>query len=128
MDLTEDIKLRFIIVIGRSDNSSDRRHAFVIIRRERSSKYTKPIYKLKQDETRTRKYKCPFKLREYLITNNTWTFNVVFGIYNHDLCYKLVGHPIACCLNSVENCLVYDMTLNMVQPKNILATLKHKKI
>lgn len=49
------------------------------------------------------------------MANNTLIFNVVCGIHNHDLCYKLVDHPIARRLNPEEKYLVPDMTLNMVQ-------------
>lgn len=58
--------------------------------------------------------------------NNTRTFNVICGIHNHDLCHNSVDHPIICRLNSEEKKLVSEMTLNMVQPRNILATLKRK--
>lgn len=59
--------------------------------------------------------------------NNTWTFDMIFSRHNHYLCYKLVGHPIACLPNSEENKLVFDMMLNMVHPKNTLTTLKRKR-
>lgn len=60
------------------------------------------------------------------MVNNTWTFNVVCGIHSHELCFKLVGHPIACFHNPEDKDIASDMTLNMVLPKNILATLKQK--
>lgn len=52
---------------------------------------------------------------------------MICGLHNHDLCEKLVGHPIACRLMPEENECVSDMTLNLVQPKNILATLNRKR-
>lgn len=52
---------------------------------------------------------------------------MVCGIHNHALCHKLVGLPIVLCLISEEKKLVFDMTSNMVQPKNILSTLKRKR-
>lgn len=52
---------------------------------------------------------------------------VICGIHNHDLCHKLSGHPIVCCLNSKEKKLIYHMTFNTIQPKNILSTLKRKR-
>lgn len=55
-----------------------------------------------------------------------WRFNVICDLHNHDMCEKLTGHSIACRLMPEEKEIVSDMTLNMVQPKNILATLKHK--
>lgn len=97
------------------------------LRCERSDKYTKTIWKLKQDDTSSRRCECSFKLCGYLMVNNTWTFNVIYGIQNPDMYYNLVGHLIAYGLNPKEDERVSDMTLNMVQPKNILATLKLKR-
>lgn len=66
-------------------------------------------------------------LHEFLKESATWTFNGVYSIHKYDICYKLVDHPIACHLNYEEKDIVYEMKLNMVQPKNILATLKREK-
>ena len=63
----------------------------------------------------------------YTLANNNWRFNAICGLNNHDLCEKLVGHPIACRLMPEEKECVDDMTLNLVQLKNILATLKRKR-
>lgn len=51
---------------------------------------------------------------------------MIYGLHNHDLCLKLVSHPSVCRLKPEEKECVADMTLNLVQPKNILATLKRK--
>ncbi|XP_058758058.1 uncharacterized protein LOC131631280 [Vicia villosa] len=77
---TEDAKLRFDIVIRRSDNGLDRRNEFVTLRCERCDKYTNHIRKLKRDDIGSWKYECPFKLRGYLMANNTWTFNVICAL------------------------------------------------
>lgn len=125
---TEASKLGFVVVIGRSDNGSDERVAFVIMRCERSGKYTTPLRKFKREYTGSRRCDCLFKLRGYLLSNNKWRFNVICGLHNHDMCDKLFGHPIACLLMPEEKGIVSDMTLNTVQSKNILATLKHKRL
>lgn len=52
---------------------------------------------------------------------------MVCGIHNRDLCYKLADHSIVFHFNFEENDLVSNMTLNMVQPRNILATFKQKR-
>lgn len=57
---------------------------------------------------------------------NTCTFNVICSLHNHGLDHKLADHSIACRLNAEEKKLVSDMTLIMVQPKNIFSTLKRK--
>ncbi|XP_058776984.1 uncharacterized protein LOC131651336 [Vicia villosa] len=92
-------KLGFGVVIGRFDNGLDRRGAFVTLTCKRSGKYKPHLRNFKGDETGSRKY----------------------------LCKKLVDHPIACCLMPKEEECVSDMTLNLVQPKNILVTLKRKR-
>lgn len=48
------------------------------------------------------------------------------ALHNYELCEKLVGHPVACRLMPEDKECVSYMTLNLVQPKNILATLKRK--
>ena len=56
-------------MIGRSDNGTDIRCAFVILTCERSEKYIRRTHKLKHDDTGSRKYECPFKLCGYLLAN-----------------------------------------------------------
>lgn len=55
-------KLGFGIVIGRSENGSDRRQTFVKMICERGGTYQLKFRKLKQDDTGLRKCECPFKL------------------------------------------------------------------
>lgn len=117
--------LRSDIVIGRLVSCFDRRQTFMTMKCERSGKYKAFIQNLKHDDTGMRKCECPFKLFVHLKANNTWTFNVICGMHNHALCYKLATHSNVSCLNSDEK-LILDMTLDMVKPKNILSTLKWK--
>ncbi|XP_058748394.1 uncharacterized protein LOC131621371 [Vicia villosa] len=124
---TETMKLGFGVVIGRSDNSTSRRNAFVTLTCERNGKYICRIQKLKLDDNDSRKCKCSFKLCGYHLANNKWRFNVICGLHNHDLSQKLVGHPIACWLLPDEKICVFDMNLSLVPPKNNLATLKRKR-
>ncbi|XP_050888590.1 uncharacterized protein LOC127093722 [Lathyrus oleraceus] len=114
----EAAKLGFNVVIGRPNYGSNRRQTFVTLRCKRNDKYTKPIRKLKHDGTNSRKCECHFKLCGYLMVNNTWTFNVICGIHNHGMCYKLVDQSIACCINLKGKELVYGMTSNMGSPKH----------
>ena len=51
---------------------------------------------------------------------------MIYGTHNHDMCHKLVGHPITCRFMPREKEIVSDMTLNMMQPNKILVTLKVK--
>lgn len=52
---------------------------------------------------------------------------MICGLHNHEMFQKLVGHPTAYPLIPKEKEIVSDMTLNIVQPKNILTTLKRKR-
>ncbi|XP_058775909.1 uncharacterized protein LOC131650208 [Vicia villosa] len=123
---TEAAKLGFGVVTGRSGNGPDRRQTFVTLICERSGEYTNLIQKLKQNYTGSNRCECPFKLCGYFMANNTWTFNVICGRHNYDMCYKLDDHLIVYCLNLEENELVSNMKINMVQSKNIFATLKRR--
>ncbi|XP_050895587.1 uncharacterized protein LOC127102230 [Lathyrus oleraceus] len=120
----EASKLGFDVVIGRSDNGLDKRCAFETMTCERSGKYITPLRNFKKDDNGTRKCDCEFKVRGYMLANKKWRFNVICGLHNHDLCLKLAGHPSVCRLKPKEKECVVDMTLNLVQSKNILATLK----
>ncbi|XP_050915838.1 uncharacterized protein LOC127130927 [Lathyrus oleraceus] len=94
---------------------------------EGSRKYRPLLRYFKRDDTGSRKYECPFKVHGYMLANNKWRFNVICGLYNHDLCEKLVSHPIVYRLMPEEKEYVADMTLNLIQTKNISATLKRKR-
>lgn len=112
--------------MGRFDNGLDRRVAFVTMRYKISDKYRTPLRKFKRDHTGSKKCASPFKLRGYVLSNIKWIFNVICGLHNHDMCEKLVEHPIACRLTAEEKEIDPDMILNMAESKNILATLKRK--
>ncbi|XP_058759135.1 uncharacterized protein LOC131632404 [Vicia villosa] len=120
------VNLGFGVVIGRSDNGTARRNLFVTMC-GRSGKYNPPLKKFKKDDTCTRKCECPFKSRCYMLASKKWRSSVICGLHNHELCAKLQGHPIACRLNLVEKASIKDLSLNFVQPKNILVTLKRKE-
>lgn len=81
---------------------------------------------MKHGDIETRKCGYPFKLYEYHNANNTWTFSMICGLHNHALSHKLAGYPIVYHLNYENKKLDFEMTMNMVQSKNILATLKRK--
>ncbi|XP_050908713.1 uncharacterized protein LOC127122416 [Lathyrus oleraceus] len=89
----EASKLEFGVVIGRSDNGSNRRCAFVTMTCERSEKYITSLRIFKRDDIGSIKF-------------------------SHPSVYRLMPE---------EKKYVADMTLNLVQPKNKLATLKWKR-
>ncbi|XP_050920380.1 uncharacterized protein LOC127138017 [Lathyrus oleraceus] len=123
----EASKLGFGVVIRMSDNGSDRRCNFMTMICERSGKYRTSLQKFKRDGIGSRKCDYLFKVHGYMLENKNWRFNVICCLYNHDLCEKLVGHPSVCRLMLEEKEYVADMTLNLVQLKNILVTLKWKR-
>lgn len=86
------------------------------------------IQNLKRGDTGTRKCGCPFKLCGYQKLNNKWTFSIICSMHNHRLCHKLDGNSIACLLNFEEKKHVSNMKFNMFEPKNIIATLKRKRL
>ncbi|XP_050878281.1 uncharacterized protein LOC127082095 [Lathyrus oleraceus] len=67
---TEASKLGFCVVIGTSDNGSDRGCTFVIIICERSGKYRPPLQTFKLDDVGSRKCECPFKLCGYMLVSH----------------------------------------------------------
>ncbi|CAI8609857.1 unnamed protein product [Vicia faba] len=83
--------------------------------------------KVKYDDTGSRKYECPFKLRRYCRVDDKWQFNVIFGIHNHALDTKLQGHPIVCRLKPHEKVIISEMSIIKDAPKNILVDLKRKR-
>lgn len=61
-----------------------------------------------------------------MLENKNQIFNVIYGLHNHDLWEKLVGHPSVCRLMLAEKEYVADMTLNLVQPKKYICNLETK--
>lgn len=53
---------------------------------------------------------------------------MIYTVHKHGLGHKLASHSIVYCMNAEENKLVSNMTLNMIQPKNLLSTLKRKRL
>lgn len=106
----ETFKLRFGVVIRRSDDLV----AFVTMKHERRGRYITPLRKFQRDDTGSGKRECSFKLRDYLLSNKKWRFNMIRGLHIHDIHDKSVDHPIACRFMQEEKGIISDMTLNMV--------------
>ncbi|XP_058782668.1 uncharacterized protein LOC131657225 [Vicia villosa] len=120
-------RLGFGVVIGRSDNGSERSNVFVTLLCERSVKYQTPLRKFKRDDTGSRNVKVLLKFVVTCLATKKWKFSVIYGLYNHELCSKLQGHPSVCRLKPKGKTHISDMILNLVQPKNTLPTLKRKE-
>lgn len=58
---------------------------------------------------------------------NEWSLSIVSRVHNHPMETKLEGHILIGSLNQIENELVDDMIRNMMEPRNILKTLKEKR-
>lgn len=67
---TKASKLKFGVVIEKSNNRSNKILVFVTLRCKRSGKYITPLKKFKRDDINSTKFECPFKLRGYLLENN----------------------------------------------------------
>jgi hypothetical protein len=123
----EAVKLGFTIIISKSDNGSDKRKQTLVLGCERGGVYRESKKKLKgQDIIRSIKCECPFRLRGYFLSSGVWKITVVCGKHNHETTKDLEGHLIPRRLNMEDRKLVEEMTSNMVQPKNILMTLKKR--
>ncbi|XP_058762910.1 uncharacterized protein LOC131636301 [Vicia villosa] len=122
----EASKLGFGIVMTRSDNGTNRRQAFVVMKCERGENYIPTNRKLKHDYTGLRKCVCPFKLCISCRVDGLWRFSVVYGLHNHALETKLHGHPITCRLSREEKDSISELSIIKVAPRNILAKLKRK--
>ncbi|KAK2452912.1 protein FAR1-RELATED SEQUENCE [Trifolium repens] len=122
----EAVKLGFTIIISKSDNGSDKRKQTLVLGCERGGVYRENKKKLKGQDTRSIKCECPFRLRGYFLSSGVWKITVVCGKHNHETTKDLEGHLIPRRLNMEDRKLVEEMTSNMVQPKNILMTLKKR--
>ncbi|XP_045830906.1 PKS-NRPS hybrid synthetase cheA-like [Trifolium pratense] len=120
------LKLKFAIVIGKSDNGSDKRKQYFRLDCERGGRYVSTNKKLKSDQTGTRKCGCPFRLRGYCHADKTWHLTVVNGKHNHELDKAVEGHLIVGRLKPEERQCMEEMSRNLVPPKNIMSTLKDR--
>ncbi|GAU20665.1 hypothetical protein TSUD_230790 [Trifolium subterraneum] len=120
----EAVKAGFTLVIGKSDNGSYRRKKFFVLGCSRGDAYKETKRKLKKEDTATRKFNCPFRLRGYFLASQEWNLSVVCGEHNHELAKNLEGHTLAGRLKPEEKECVHELTRNLVPPKNILSTLK----
>ncbi|PNY01956.1 FAR1 DNA-binding domain protein [Trifolium pratense] len=122
------VKLKFAIVIGKSDNDNDIRKQYFRLDCERGGRYVSTNKKLKFDQTSTRKCGCPFRLRGYCNADKTWHLTIVNGIHNHELDKAVEGHLIVDRLKPEEKQFMDEMSRNLVLPKNIMSTLKEREI
>ncbi|RDX82859.1 hypothetical protein CR513_36299, partial [Mucuna pruriens] len=125
----------FVLVILRSETytgsnkRNNKRKTYVTLGCERSGKY-RPYKSALSSKAGTKKCECPFRLRgKALKKDEGWIVKVMCGCHNHDLGETLVvGHSYAGRLSAEEKSLVNDLTKNMVEPRNILLTLKDHNV
>ncbi|XP_045802305.1 uncharacterized protein LOC123895876 [Trifolium pratense] len=120
------VKLKFAIVIGKSDN--DIRKQYFRLDCERGGRYVSTNKKLKSDQTGTRQCGCPFRLCGYCHADKTWHLTVVNGIHNHELDKVVEGQLIVDRLKPEEKQFMDEMSRNLVLPKNIMSTLKERDL
>ena len=81
----------------------------------------------KMKQTGSKKCGCPFTLQGKVVgSDDEWMLHIVCGVHNHPAADFLEGHSFAGRLTKEETSLLVDMSKNMVRPKDILVTLKHK--
>ena len=121
------VKLKFGIIIGKSDFGGDKRKLYFKLVCERSRTYVSKGKKLKTEKTGTRKCQRSFWLHGYFHqTGRKWHMTVVNGTHNHELDKGLEGHLVVGRLKRKEKETMDELTRNLVAPKNILATLKER--
>lgn len=94
---------------------------------ELCGQYKETLWKLKCYDTKSRIYRCSFRLRGYYTTINVYKFNILYGVHNYELDHKLGDYPIVSHLDGEEKKIFVEITMNMVLSKNILTTLKRKR-
>ncbi|KAL5184873.1 Protein FAR1-RELATED SEQUENCE 5 [Glycine soja] len=117
----------FVDVIMRSDTNTGvrGRDSFLLIACERSGEYMPKKHNLVRTCTGSRKCGCLFKLRAKPVSGGEgWMVKLICEIHNHEMTKSFVGHPYAGQLTKDVKNIVTDMTKSMVQPRNILLTLK----
>ncbi|XP_061990667.1 uncharacterized protein LOC133709076 [Rosa rugosa] len=73
----------------------------------------------------TKRCGCPFRLKGKNVgPEDEWTLEVVNGMHNHHAAKYPEGHSYLGRLTKEENNLLVDMSKNLVNPKEILYTLK----
>ncbi|XP_024169848.1 protein FAR1-RELATED SEQUENCE 5-like [Rosa chinensis] len=73
----------------------------------------------------TKRCGCPFRLKGKNVgPEDEWTLEVVNGMHNHHAAKYPEGHSFLGRLTKEENNLLVDMSKNLVNPKEILYTLK----
>ncbi|GAU21453.1 hypothetical protein TSUD_32840 [Trifolium subterraneum] len=120
----EATKAGFTIVIGKSDNGGNRRKPYFLLSCSRGDVYKEKKRILKKQDTTTKKFMCPFRLRGYFLASQEWKLSVVCGEHNHEMEKTLEGHTLAGSLKPEEKECVQELTKNLVPPKNILTTLR----
>ena len=77
--------------------------------------------------TSTKKCGCPFSLKGIKLPNDDdWCLKVHCGVHNHPTADYLEGHSYAGRLSKEDTSLLIDISKSLVQPKDILTTLKQR--
>ena len=124
-------EIGFVAIVMRSDTNTGVRGKtlFVLISCEMSGQYRFRKKDFLRRDTSSRKCGCPFKLREKPMAGGQgWMVKLMCGSHNHEMAKSLVGHPYVGRLTKDEKIIIVDMTKSMVEPRNILLTLKEHNV
>lgn len=125
-------RLGYVIIILSSQSQNGGRKARLRLGCERSgaykpSKNIKKTDRVSRSKTGTKKTGCPFMLQGQKLENeDDWLVKIVCAYHNHPPAEQLEGHSFAGRLTKDEESLLFDMSANMIKPRNILMTLKTK--
>jgi hypothetical protein len=120
-------KLEFVVVITKSDNGGNVRKGYVSLGCQRCGQYREYANK-KREEKITLKDDCLFIVKSYLLSSGCWSLNIVNGEHNHDTTQHFQGHKYSEWLWLDEKELVPEQTENMDAPRNIMSTLKKRRV
>ncbi|KAH6771224.1 hypothetical protein C2S52_016027 [Perilla frutescens var. hirtella] len=125
-------KLGYVVVIVASQPRNGGRKARLRLGCERGGSYRSHKDKnnmssISRRATWTKKNGCRFMLQGVkLEKDDEWLVKVTCGFHNHPLTKQFEGHSFIGRLNKEEETMLFDMTNNMIKPRNILMTIKEK--
>jgi hypothetical protein len=87
---------------------------------ERSGEHKVPKTKVKHEATGSRKCGCLFKVRGYVVReDSSWKLAILNGVHNHEMVPYVAGNLLAGRLMEDDKKIVHDLTNSSVKPKNI---------
>ena len=115
----ETRKIRFTVVIRKSDNGENCRKQFVMLRCEIRGSYTRYKKLAKCKISTSVKYNCLLQLTGYLLTVGDWSLKVWDREHNHEMTQVFQDHKFVELIRLEENRPVGELANSMVLPRYI---------